>query len=80
MTLELVRDVFGWCGVINIGMLLFWWLFIVVGHDFMYRVHSRWFNLSLEKFDAVHYQAILFYKVGVFLFIIVPYLALRIVG
>ena len=80
MTLELVRDVFGWCGVINIGLLLFWWLFIVVGHDVMYRVHSRWFNLSPEKFDAVHYQAILFYKSAVFLFIIIPYLALRIVG
>ncbi len=80
MTLELVRDVLGWCGVLNIGGLLFWWLFFVFGHDLMYRMHGRWFKLSVEKFDAVHYQGMLFFKAGIFLFVIFPYLALRIVG
>ncbi len=80
MTLELVRDFLGWCGVLNIGGLLFWWLFFVFGHDLMYRMHGRWFKLSVEKFDAVHYQGMLFFKAGIFLFVIFPYLALRIVG
>ena len=80
MTLELVRDVLGWCGVLNIGMLLFWWLFFVFGHDLMYRTHVRWFTLSVERFDGIHYAGMLFFKAGIFGFIIVPYLALRIVG
>ncbi len=80
MTLELVRDALGWCGVLNIGMLLFWWLFFVFGHDLMYRMHGKWFKLSVEKFDAVHYQGMLFFKAGIFRLCIVPYLALRIVG
>lgn len=80
MTLEVIRDVLGWSGVLSLGMLLFWWLFFVLGHDLMYRMHGRWFKLSVETFDTVHYAGIVFFKVCVFVFIIVPYLAMRIVG
>jgi len=80
MTLELVRDVLGWCGVLSLGMLLFWWLFFVFAHDLMYQMHSRWFKVSVETFDTVHYAGMMFFKICIFVFIIVPYLAMRIVG
>ncbi len=80
MTLELIRDVLGWSGVLSLGMLLFWWLFFVLAHDLMYRMHGKWFKLSVETFDTVHYAGIVFFKICIFVFIIVPYLALRIVG
>jgi Family of unknown function (DUF6868) len=80
MTLETIRDALGWCSVINIGLLLFWWLWLMLGHDFIYRFHGKWFKLSEEKFDALHYSLIGIYKIGIFLFNLVPYFALRIVG
>ncbi len=80
MTLEVVRDVLGWSGVLSLGMLLFWWLFFVFGHDLMYRMHGRWFKLSVETFDTVHYAGMLFFKACIMVFIIIPYLAMRIVG
>jgi len=80
MTLELVRDVLGWSGVLSLGMLLFWWLFFVFAHDLMYKMHGKWFKLSVETFDTVHYAGIVFFKICIFVFIIVPYLAMRIVG
>jgi len=80
MTLEIVRDVLAWCAVINIGLLLWWWLFLTLAHDFVYRFHGKWFKLSEERFDAIHYSGMLFFKICIFLFNIVPYLALRIVG
>jgi len=43
-------------------------------------VHSKWFNLSVDKFDAIHYSGMALFKIGIFLFNLVPYLALRIVG
>jgi hypothetical protein len=36
--------------------------------------------LSVERFDAIHYAGMLFFKICIFLFNIVPYFALRIVG
>ncbi len=80
MTLEIVRDTLAWCSVINIGLLLWWFLFITFAHDWTYRYHSKWFKLSLEKFDTIHYVGITFFKISIFLFNLVPYFALRIVG
>ena len=80
MTLEVVRDVLGWCGVINIGILSIWWLFFTFAHDLMYRTHGKWFKIPVETFDTIHYAGIICFKAFVFLFVIVPYLALRIVG
>jgi hypothetical protein len=79
MTIEIVRDVLAWCAVINVGLLLWWALFFVLAHDWMYRFHGRWFKLSVEKFDAINYAGMAFYKISIWLFNIVPYLAIRIV-
>lgn len=79
MTLETIRAALAWCSLINIVLLLWWVLFFTLAHDWMYRMHRRWFNLSVDTFDAVHYAGMALFKVGIFLFNLVPYLSLRIV-
>ena len=80
MTIEIIRDVLAWCAVINMVLLLFWFLLLVLAHDFIHRIHGRWFKLPVEEIDAIHYKVMLFYKICIFLFNIVPYFALLIVG
>jgi hypothetical protein len=80
MTIETIRDTLAWCTVINMAFLLFWWLFMAVAHDWIYRMHSRWFHISAARFDKIHYQGIVLLKLGIVLFNLTPYLALRIVG
>ncbi len=80
MTVETLREMLGWCSVINIGILLYWWLFVSFAHDWVYRQHSRWFKISVESFDAFNYGGIGLFKLFVIVFNLVPYLALRIVG
>jgi hypothetical protein len=80
MTVEVLRGFFGWCAVINMGLLLWWALILWLAHDFVYRVHGRWYKLPAERFDAIHYTGMLYFKIGIFMFNIVPYCALRIVG
>ena len=79
MTVEQISDVLAWCAVINIGLLLWWFLMFVLAHDFVYRLHGKWFKLTVERFDGIHYAGMAFFKIGIFLLNIVPYLALRIV-
>jgi len=69
-----------WCTVINLGLLVWWALFITLAHDWTYRHHSKWLKVSPEQFNAVHYGGIAAFKVAIFVFNLVPYLALRIVG
>ena len=79
MALETIRNMLAWCSVINLGLLLWWFLFFTLAHDWTYRLHGKWYNLPVETFDAIHYAGLALFKVGIFLFNLVPYLALRIV-
>jgi hypothetical protein len=80
MNVETARDFLLWCLVINYGILLWWFLAFRLAHAWMFRLHSRWFNLSEERFDAIHYAGMAVYKVGVLLFNLAPYIALVIIG
>ena len=80
MTLETVRAVLAWCTVINLVLFIWWFLFFALAHDWMYRFHGKWFKVSTEKFDTLHYAGMALFKMGILLFNLVPYLAMRIVG
>lgn len=79
-TLETVRAMLAWCTVINMGLLLWWLLAFLFLRDWMFKVHSRWFPMPRETFNAIHYSGMVLLKIGLFFFNLVPYLALRIVG
>ena len=80
MTVELIAAILGWCTLINFGLLIWWFLFVVIAHDWTYRLHTKWFKISQEQFDAIHYSLMGVFKIGVITFNLVPYLALRIVA
>ena len=80
MNIETVRRLLLWCTVINYGVLLVWFFFFMLGHDWMYQLHSRWFQLPVEQFDMLHYAGISIYKLGIILLNLVPYIALHIVS
>ncbi len=80
MTIDLVRNALMWCSIINMGLLLWWFLLITLAHDWVYHFHGKWFKLSIERFDTIHYTGITFYKICIFVFNIIPYVALLIVG
>ena len=80
MSIETLRYALLWCAVINYGVMLVWFLFFILARDFMHRLHGRWFRLSREQFDMVHYAGMAIFKLGIILFNLLPYVALRIVG
>jgi len=80
MNIEMVCDFLLWCTAINFGLLLCWFLFFTLAHDWMHRFHGRWFRLPADQFDSVHYEAMAIYKIGIILFNLVPYVVLHIVG
>lgn len=68
-----------WCTVINYVILIVWFGAFVFGHDALYRLHSRWFKISAEQFDAVNYGGMAIYKIGIMLFCLVPLVAMHLV-
>ena len=80
MTVKTICEFLAWCSVINVGLLLFWFLWFTLAHDVVYRIHGKWLKLSVERFDAIHYAGMAFFKICIFMFNVVPYIALRLVG
>ena len=64
-------------GSSDYGILLTWFVAFVWGRTWVVRLHRRWFTLSDEYFDALHYGLMGLYKLGIFLFVLVPYLVLE---
>ena len=80
MSVELIRQVLLWSTIINYGVVLLWFLGFAYAHDWMRHLHGRWFRLSDERFDAIHYMGMSIYKIGILLFNLVPFLVLTILG
>jgi hypothetical protein len=76
MTMSNAKAILLWCVGLNYLVLLVWAGAFVFAHDWMYRLHTRWFRISVEVFDAIHYGGLAFYKVGILLLNVVPLLAL----
>ena len=66
--------------LINYIILLIWFLAIIFARDWIKQVHGKWFNLSDETFDAIHYGGMAIYKIGILLFNLVPLIAIYFMG
>ena len=69
-----------WCTIINGGLLIFSSLMCTFAGGWIYRVHSRWFPMSREAFNAVIYSFVGLYKILFITFNLIPYIALAIIG
>jgi hypothetical protein len=76
MTTHEIREFLLWSLAINYVILLVWFSAFVYAHGWMYRLHTRWFKLSVETFDAIHYAGMSVYKIGVLLLNLAPFAAL----
>lgn len=77
MTSEAIRAVVGWSAIINPVIVTIWFLVFCAFHDGLYRLHRRWFSISPETFDTIHYAGMALYKISIWLFFVTPYLAMR---
>jgi hypothetical protein len=73
MSAWFLNHVLFWCTVVNYGVLLAWFLVFRFGRAWLFSLHSRWFKLTPEGFDLAHYSGMVFYKVGILLFNLVPF-------
>ena len=78
MTIDLLREILGWCTIINYGVLLVGFFVLMAAHDTIHRLHGRWFKLTSVQFDAMHYGVMAVYKVLILVFNLVRFVALHI--
>ncbi len=76
MNLQSLRGFFMWCVILNAGVLLLTFILWISLRDFIYGIHSRWFDIDRKAFDIIFYSFIGLYKILIFVFSLVPWVAL----
>lgn len=77
MNIEQVSNFLLYCTVINFALLWLWALLYLLPHGWWYGAAQRMFRLSAEQLDAISLAGMILYKLGILLFNLAPYLALR---
>ncbi len=70
----------GWCSVINIGILVFSAILISIVKESVAKIHGAMFGIDQHHLPSIYLQILGNYKMAVFVFNIVPYFALKIMG
>lgn len=79
-TMESMREVLGWCSVINIGVLMLSTIGVIVLRDKISLLHAKMFNLDQRDISRAYFQYLAHYKILIIVFNIVPYFTLRIIS
>lgn len=80
MTMESMTTFFGWCSILNIGMLVFYSFMIMVLRDWMAGFHGKAFGITKEVATRKYFGFLAKYKILTIIFSIVPYFALKIMA
>jgi hypothetical protein len=76
MNVQFASDFLLGCLMVNYAILLGWFVAFKFAHAWMFRLHSRWFHISEEPFDSIHYNGMAIYKIGILLFNVTPWFVL----
>lgn len=79
VTLAQLTAFFGWCSVINVAVLLATTLVLIPLRCPVSRLHARMTGLPESGLQRIYFQYLAFYKISIFVFNLVPYLALKLI-
>jgi hypothetical protein len=72
MNPDTIKELLLYSLAFNYVILIIWFGVFSLAHEWLYQLHSRWFKLSAETFDALHYAGMAFYKIGIIMLNIAP--------
>lgn len=79
-SIPVITAFLGWCTVINIGLLTLSFMMTIIFNMPVKKLHSKMTHIAPEKLDELYFNFLGHYKLGIFLFNLVPYCALKIMG
>jgi len=75
--LSTITAFFGWCTLLNIGLLAFSSVMISLLNTPIKSIHTKLIGVSIEKLDELYFSFLGNYKLAIFVFNLVPYCALK---
>jgi len=67
------------CFVLSFCLLLFWFVLYLLAADWIYCIHSKWFEISRHDFDLMNYYGMGLIKIVSFLFFLFPFISIKLI-
>lgn len=79
-TMSTLTEFLGWTSVVNICILIIASLAVMLMRESMTKLHEKMFGLDTADLSRAYFQYIAQYKIAIFVFNLVPYVSLKIMG
>ena len=79
-SIETLTTFFGWCTVLNFGLMAFGLIKLVLIQDWASGVHAKMFGLDKAPVRVAYFQYFVNYKIAIVVFNLAPYIALKIMS
>ena len=76
--LDVVAEILLRCFFFSLALLIVWFMSYVVGGDWIYSIHSKWFNVSKHEFVLINYYGMALVKLCAVVFFLLPCGAIKI--
>lgn len=80
ITISQLTELLGWAAVINIAYLLSATLIIIFMRGTLSSIHSKMFDIEKKELSSKYFDFLSSYKIVTLVFIVAPYIALKIMG
>lgn len=74
---QLAASVLLRCFALGMALLLFWFVFFLVGTDLAVAIHGRLFSVTREQLIMLNYVGMGLFKLVIFAVFLIPYVAIR---
>ncbi len=68
------------CFLGGMALLIIWFAGYAAAGDWIYQVHTRWFQIPRQTFDAIHYTGMAVTKIAIILFFLLPWIAIQLIS
>ena len=79
-TIETLTELLGWASVINVCILIIASISVMLMRNAMISLHGTMFGLDSADLSRAYFQYLAQYKIAIFVFNLVPYIALKIIA
>lgn len=80
ITLSQLTELLGWVSVVNIFVLFLIFITLTTIKKTVISIHSKMFDIKENELNLIYFEYIASYKKLTFIFILSPYIALKIMG
>lgn len=80
ITISQLTELLGWASVLNVGYLFLATMILMFMRGTVSSIHSKMFDIDEKELSSKYFDFLSSYKIATLVFVVAPYIALKIMG